>query len=102
MNAAIGSFVVAAAALAISIATTIKKDTKADSMQLATLMVKLDSVGDDTREIKSDMGKIQQALQDNHDRVLILERDLATMWKRIDELREAQGLANIHSKKKDD
>ena len=92
MNAAVGSFVVAALALCVSIATTIKKDTKTDSMQIATLMVKLDSVGDDTREIKSDMGKIQQALQDNHDRVLILERDLATMWKRIDELREAQGM----------
>lgn len=88
MSATMGSFIVAAIALLLSLANTLKKDAKTDSAQIATMMVKLDRLSDDIREIKSDMGKIQQGLQDNHDRVLILERDLATMWKRVDELRD--------------
>lgn len=89
--AAVGSLVVAIFALLLSFITTMRNNTKSDSMQIATIMAKLETISDDIRDVKKDVAGLRQAVQDNHDRVLILERDQATIWKRIDEIRAALG-----------
>lgn len=83
----VGSVIVAVVALLASLAANMRKDTKDDSMQMARLMAKLDSIGDDLKEVKADVTGLRQSIQDNHDRIIILERDMQTAWKRIDELR---------------
>lgn len=83
----IGSLVVAAVALILSIWNTSKKDNKESTSQITMMMAKLDSISDDIRDLKKDVSDMRASIQDNHDRVLKLEMSLETAWKRIDELR---------------
>lgn len=85
--ASIGSCIVAAIALIISIFSSSKKATKEDTSQVTMMMAKLDSISDDIRDLKKDVSDMRASIQDNHDRVLKLEISLETAWKRIDELR---------------
>ena len=83
----VGSLVVAAIALILSIWNTQKKDSKASTSQITMMMAKLDSISEDIRDLKKDVTDMRVSIQDNHDRVLKLEMSLDTAWKRIDELR---------------
>ena len=85
--ASIGSLVVAAIALIVSLWNTSKKDNKESISQNTMMMAKLDSISDDIRDLKKDVTDMRLQIQDNHDRVLKLEMSLETAWKRIDELR---------------
>lgn len=89
--ASLGSMIVALLSLLISGITIVRNNTKNDSMQIATIMAKLETISEDVRDVKKDVTGLRQSIQDNHDRVLILERDMATMWKRIDEMRGQLG-----------
>ena len=86
--ATLGSFIVAAIALLISVYNSVKKGNKEDGAQTAMILTKLDSISDDLREVKKDVMGLRQAVQDNHDRILKLEMSLDTAWKRIDEIRK--------------
>ena len=83
----VGSLVVAAIALILSIWNTQKKDSKESTSQITMMMAKLDSISEDIRDLKKDVTDMRVSIQDNHDRVLKLEMSLETAWKRIDELR---------------
>ena len=83
----VGSLVVAAIALILSIWNTQKKDSKESTSQITMMMAKLDSISEDIRDLKKDVTDMRVSIQDNHDRVLKLEMSLDTAWKRIDELR---------------
>ena len=85
--ASIGSLIVAAVALLVSLWNTSKKDNKENTSQITMMMAKLDSISDDIRDLKKEVSDMRQSIQDNHDRVLKLEMSLETAWKRIDELR---------------
>lgn len=89
--ASLGSMIVALLSLLLSGITIVRNNTKNDSMQIATIMAKLETISEDVRDVKKDVTGLRQSIQDNHDRVLILERDMATMWKRIDEIRGQLG-----------
>ena len=83
----IGSLGVAIVALLISAWNTSKKDSKEDTMQITSMMLKLDSISEDIRDVKKDVADMRANIQDNHDRILKLEMSLNTAWVRIDELR---------------
>lgn len=87
----IASVAVAAIAVLISIFNGSKKNTKDDTMQIAMVMAKLDTMSDDLREVKKEMSGLRQKIDESHDKAILLERDMATMWKRIDELRTKVG-----------
>lgn len=89
--ASIGSFVVAAAALLISIYNSGKREAKEVSEQIAQIMARLEALSDDVQEIKDDfrreIAELKASYQVDHDRIIKLELSLDTAWKRIDELR---------------
>ena len=85
----IGNFVVAAIALLMSFVTMVQKNSSSNATQMAKLEVKLDSILDDLKELKKDFSSQQHKLGDLKEKFIVLERDQATIWKRIDELRSA-------------
>ena len=89
MAAGIVSAAVAAIALLVSIASIISKNSSANATQMAKLEVKIDSIIDDLRELKDDSLNQRHKLDELKERFIVLERDQATIWKRIDELRAA-------------
>ena len=84
------SLLIAAGALVLSVVSTLKKNTKEDSAQIAKMMALLDGLANDMREIKDDfrrdIAELKVSHQTDHDKIIILERDLKTCWNRYDEL----------------
>lgn len=85
------SFIVAAFALY----RNLKGDTKQDIGQLTTLIVKLETIGDDVKEVKNDMKDVKSDIDKMKERVTITEASVKSAHKRIDYL---QGLI-IHDHK---
>ena len=84
------SMIIAGGALALSLISTLKKSAKEDSAQIAKMMTLLDGLANDMREIKDDfrrdIAELKVSHQSDHDKIIILERDLKTCWNRYDEL----------------
>lgn len=84
------SLLIAAGALVLSVISTLKKNTKEDSATIAKMMAMLDSLTHDMKEIKDDfrrdIAELKAGHQSDHDRIVVLERDLKTCWNRYDEL----------------
>lgn len=82
----IGSLFIATLAFLLSIYNNGKKNTKEDTTQIATLIVKLDKVGEDIHDMKRDLSDLRRSQQEQLERLIIVEQSLNTAWIRIDEL----------------
>ncbi len=61
-------------------------NTKQDTTELTTVIVKLENIGVGITDIKSEIAALRNDQRDDHDRLIKAEQSLATAWKRIDEL----------------
>lgn len=85
------SMAVAAGALILSIISTLKKTAKEDSAQITKIMTMLEIVQGDVAEIKEDfrrdIAELKASYQQDHDRLVVVERDLKTVWRSVDEVK---------------
>lgn len=75
----------------------IKKDTTEDERELSALRegifkanMKLDQVCATTNETRTDIKSLNNSINEIDKRVIVVERDLKTAFKRIDELKESK------------
>lgn len=61
-------------------------DTKEDSTQMTTVIVKLENINDGVREIKSDIKAVKDEVESIKERVVIVEQSTKSAHKRIDTL----------------
>ena len=61
--------------------------TKANTTELTTVIVKLESIGSGIADIKSEIASMKNDQKEDHDKLTKLEASLATAWKSIDELK---------------
>ena len=61
-------------------------DVEKDSAATATMMVKLESIADDIKEIKSDNKATQSEMKDFRERLALTEADVKTLHKRLDKV----------------
>lgn len=64
-------------------------NTKQDTTELTTVIVKLENIGVGITDIKSEIAALRNDQKDDHDRLIKAEQSLTTAWKRIDELMQA-------------
>lgn len=75
----------------------LKGDTKQDAGQLTTVIVKLENISDDVREVKSDIKDVKSDMDRIKERVTLNEASTKSAHKRIDYL---QGMIVDHGTKK--
>lgn len=61
-------------------------NTKQDTTELTTVIVKLENIGLGITDIKSEMTAMRNDQKEDHDKLIKVESSLVTAWKRIDEL----------------
>lgn len=85
------SLLIAAGALILSVVSTLRRNTKEDSSTIAKMMAMLDNLSKDVQEIKDDfrrdIAELKVNHQSDHDRIVIMERDLKTAWRAIEEVK---------------
>lgn len=58
-----------------------KTDTKADTAQLTTVIVKLENIGNDISEIKNDLRDVKADVKDHGNRIVKLEQQMKVLNK---------------------
>lgn len=85
------SHVISACSLLIAVFAlyrNIKGDTKTDAGQLTTLIVKLEGIADDTKEIKGDIKEVKSDMDRMKEKLTLNEASVKSAHKRIDYLQE--------------
>ncbi len=61
-----------------------KADTKQDTAELTTVIVKLENIGNGITEIKSEMTNVKNDIKDDRERLIRLEESAKLAHKRLD------------------
>jgi peptidoglycan hydrolase CwlO-like protein len=61
-------------------------DVERKAAEMATINVKLDTIGGDVRDIKYDMTDVKKDVQSLNDRMIVVEQSTKSAHHRIDEL----------------
>lgn len=67
----------------------ISKNNKESTTELTTVIVKLESIGNGIADIKAEIANLKNDQKEDHDKIIKTEASLQTVWKRIDELKDA-------------
>ena len=73
---------------AFALYRNIRGDTRTDAGQLTTLIVKLEGIAGDTKEIKSDMKDVKSDMDRMKEKLTLNEASVKSAHKRIDYLQE--------------
>ena len=71
---------------AFALYRNVKGDTKQDAGQLTTLIVKLEAINNDTKEIKSDIKNVKSDVDKMKEKLTLAEASTKSAHKRIDYL----------------
>ena len=78
--------IISALALLVTVVSTYanmkrtnKRDAREDSASLTTVIVKLENIGDDVKEVKNDLREMKQDLKNHSERLLIVEEKIHTL-----------------------
>ena len=78
--------IVSIAALLFSVYMNSSNNSKENTTELTTVIVKLENIGVGITDIKSEIAALRNDQKDDHDRLIKAEQSISTAWKRIDEL----------------
>ena len=73
------SLVLSAAVGLFGIRRSRRSDDRADSAQLTTVIVKLENIGKDVSEMKTDLKDVRDDVKDHGERIIRLEQQIKTL-----------------------
>lgn len=79
--------VISVFSLLLAIYTFLSRNTKENTTELTTVIVKLENIGNGITDIKSEIASMKNDQKEDHDKLIKLESSLSTAWKRLDELK---------------
>lgn len=82
--------VISIGTLLFSIYVYITTNNKSNTTELTTVIVKLENIGNGIADIKAEINSMKTEQKEDHDRLIKLESSVTTLWKRLDELKEAK------------
>lgn len=78
--------------LLLAIYTFLSKNSKENTTELTTVIVKLENIGAGITDIKAELAGLKTDQKEDHDRLIKLESSVSTVWKRVDELRARENI----------
>lgn len=78
--------IISLCSLAFAIYSAVSKNNKDDTTAMTTVIVKLDSLQSDIRDIKAEINNMRDDQQRDHDSLIRLESSVKSAWKQIDKL----------------
>lgn len=82
--------VISIGTLLFSIYVYLTSNSKSNTTELTTVIVKLENIGNGIADIKAEINNMKTEQKGDHDRLIKLESSVTTLWKRLDELKEAK------------
>lgn len=78
---------------AVALWRNLKGDTKANANEMTTVIVKLETINENTKEIKADIKDVKNDMERMKERIVIVEQSVKSAHKRIDGMEKE---VNIH------
>lgn len=78
--------VISICSLVFAIYSALSKNNKDETTAMTTVIVKLDSLQSDIRDIKSEINNMRDDQRSDHDALIRLDASLKSAWKQIDKL----------------
>lgn len=85
------SVLVAAASLLYASKNNIKKDTKDESAQMTTVIVKLENISDGVSRIEGDVRDMKAVVSKHTEEIIRMDESIKSAWKRIEQLEKRKG-----------
>lgn len=79
--------IISVSSLLFAIYSLVSKNSKENTSELTTVIVKLENIGSGIRDIKAEIANMKDDQKEDHERLIKVEASVATAWKRIDEIR---------------
>lgn len=80
--------IVSVISLLLALYTSITKNSKENTSELTTVIVKLENIGNGIADIKAEIASMKNDQKEDHDRLIKLDTSLNAAWKQISELKE--------------
>lgn len=87
------SVLIAAASLTFTIFREWKHSNAKDTAQETTILIKLENIGSTVGEIKAEMSDLRKEWREHNERLVKIETQMETVWKRIDDLKRVTGMS---------
>ena len=81
--------IISVLSLLLAVYTFLSKNNKENTTELTTVIVKLENIGAGITDIKAEIAGLKTDQKEDHDRLIKVEASVATMWKRVDEIRKS-------------
>lgn len=61
----------------------VSKNNKENTSELTTVIVKLENIGNGISDIKKEIASIKDDQKEDHDKLIVLETSLSSLWKQF-------------------
>lgn len=68
--------------------TFLNRNTKENTTELTTVIVKLESIGNGIADIKAEINSMKTDQKEDHDRLIKVESSLSSLWKQVNEMKK--------------
>ena len=87
--------IISVLSLLLAAYTFLSKESKENTSELTTVIVKLENIGSGIADIKAELNTIKKDQRDDHDRLIRIDESLDSAWHRINTLEKQNKDANI-------
>lgn len=69
--------------LLLALYTFLSRNNKENTSELTTVIVKLENIGNGISDIKKEIANIKDDQREDHDKLIVLETSLSSLWKQF-------------------
>ena len=80
--------IISIASLLLAFYSSLHKNTKENTTELTTVIVKLENIGNGISDIKSEIASMKNDQKEDHDRLIKVESSLSSLWKQFNDCKE--------------
>lgn len=84
------AILISALSLMLAFYTFLRKNTKDNTTELTTVIVKLENINSGISDIKNEISAMKNEQKEDHDRLVRIETSLQSAWDAIDDIKEAK------------
>lgn len=66
----------------------LSRNTKENTSELTTVIVKLENIGNGIADIKSEIANMKNDQKEDHDRLIKVESSVSSLWKQFNEYKK--------------
>ncbi len=78
------------ASLLFAIYSLASKNSKDNTSELTTVIVKLENIGTGIRDIKAEIAGMKNDQKEDHDRLIKVESSVSSLWKQFNEFKSLE------------